>query len=797
MSCGTAPVTERDIKDAFERAMIDAGLRPVWRSGEGVVIGHNRDGKPNRFHVEGDSKGTRNGWYILFADGVPAGEFGSWKTGASHTWCMKSTTDLSPEERAAMKARLDEARKLREKQQREREGEAAKIANLLWNEAQPADDEHPYLVRKGIHAYGLRIASWPVRNRDGEVFRHIDDTLIVPIMDAKGKIVSLQGIFPKVDQAFGRDKDFLVGGRKRGCFFIIGKPREGTPVAICEGYATAASIHAATGWCVVIAWDAYNVPHVAKEMREAMPRAEFVVCADNDRWTTTPVENPGVHYGRMAAAEIGARLVWPEFAHLDGDDDRPTDFNDLHCREGIEAVQAQVMTRPAASVPATVNNAASDDGDDDAGSTTLAAGYNTARSVIEFDTFTPFPEIDGKGNPLPTAYNLAELCRRIGAVVRYNVILKDYEVLIPHLRTTVDNAKQRAIQELLNCHARVRMPVGQFDGNLCSIGDSNPYNPVAAWIESKPWDGVSRLQEFYDTVTAKRDTKLSDGRSLKETLMRKWLVSAVAAAYAPNGVVARGVLTFISKQNLGKTHWAKRLAPADLDVIRDGVLLNPTDKDSVLSVVSNWIVELGEVDATFRKADIAALKAFISKQRDSVRRPYARAESHYPRRTIFFASVNDERFLADDTGNTRWWTIHVEALNYAHTVDMQQLWAEVKSIYDSGESWHLNPEEIAVLNDSNRDHEKLSPVAELIDGAFDWDTPSSMWTNAMRATEILHAAGVERPTKADINEAASYVTKTYNVESRKAGKARTKVWMMPPRVAAHYRRGSFDNGSPL
>jgi putative DNA primase/helicase len=757
-----------DIIQAFEKAMVAAGIVPDFTRG-GIVD----DGKLIRFHIQGDKKGTRNGWCVLFGDGVPAGEFGSWKTGETHTWCAKEAGKITPEEQHAIRARIAAARAEREREERERQGEAARLANLLWQEGIPVtDDSHPYLIRKGVRAHGLRLVNWPVRNTEGKVFRTIADTLVIPILDKNGKIVSLQGVFPKTDAQFGRDKDFLVGGKKRGCFFMIGKPRESVPVALCEGYATGETIHQATGWCVVVAWDAYNLTHVAKVMREAMPTATFVIAADNDQFTNRPVVNPGLTYARQAAAEVGARVVFPEFASLEGE---PTDFNDLASREGIEAVQACVLPPPPSTLP----------NPEGAKSTTLAptaGGYIVPSRLMDFDTFTPFPEVDGKGKPLPTALNLSELCRRIGVIVRYNTIKKDVEILVPGLVTTIDNDKEVSTNEVYNCLHRVRMNVGGFESNLCSLAEANQYNPVATWIGSKAWDGKSRLQAFFDTVTAKSETVLPDGRKLKEVLMRKWLISAVAAAYEREGVVARGVLTFVSKQNLGKTRWAKQLAPRELGVIADGEVLNPSDKDSVMKIVSKWIVELGEVDATFRKADIAALKAFISKDSDSLRRPYARTESKYARRTVFFASVNDEQFLHDPTGNTRWWTIHAVALGEPGKLDMQQVWAEVKSLYDAGESWHLDPVELDALNGHNREHEAINPVHEMIDKSFDWDAARTLWTNAMIATDIAHAARFDKPTKKEVNEAAAYVVAQYAVETKRTGKSKSKHWMMPPRI---------------
>jgi putative DNA primase/helicase len=78
---------------------------------------------------------------------------------------------------------------------------------------------------------------------------------------------------------------------------------------------------------------------------------------------------------------------------------------------------------------------------------------------------------------------------------------------------------------------------------------------------------------------------MADGRVLKEVLMRRWLISGVAAALGPMAW-SRGVLTFVSKQNLGKTRWARQLA-SGLQLIADGVVLDPANKDSVKRVISN------------------------------------------------------------------------------------------------------------------------------------------------------------------------------------------------------------------
>jgi putative DNA primase/helicase len=143
------------------------------------------------------------------------------------------------------------------------------------------------------------------------------------------------------------------------------------------------------------------------------------------------------------------------------------------------------------------------------------------------------------------------------------------------------------------------------------------------------------------------------------------------------------VLTLQGAQGLGKSSWVGSLV-SDLDV-RDMIVkldhhLDPHDKDSVLSAIAHLIVEIGELDSSFRK-DIARLKGFITRDFDKVRRPYARAASEYPRRTVFAATVNDGNFLIDDTGNSRFWTLPLVAINYEHGIDMQQVFAQLKGAY--------------------------------------------------------------------------------------------------------------------
>lgn len=194
---------------------------------------------------------------------------------------------LTPAERQALQARLAASRADRAAEQVAIHAEAAKRAARLWGRAVPASNDHPYLVKKQVGAYGIRA----LRNQ-----------IVIPLRTAGGELASLQFI-----GADGR-KILLTGGRKRGCYHAIGRPQ--AALCICEGYATGATIYQSTGYATAIAFDAGNLLPVAEALRAKFPRLCLVVAADND---TETEGNPGLTAATAAARAVGAALAVPQF----------------------------------------------------------------------------------------------------------------------------------------------------------------------------------------------------------------------------------------------------------------------------------------------------------------------------------------------------------------------------------------------------------------------------------------------------------------------------------------------------
>jgi len=528
-----------------------------------------------------------------------------------------------------------------------------------------------------------------------------DGKLVVPVLDAKLKIAGLQ--FIDGDGS----KKFLTGTKKKGSFFVIdpNSMRTAHTINYVEGYATGASYFADLGQPVVVCFDAYNLSPVADTISGYFPNAKHIFIADFD--DTKTGEKEAIKAAQTVQKKGSqAEVLMPQ---------SKGDYND-HALEGELMPELNHV-----EVPAEVDWVKSE-------KNRILNVKENVRAVLEMN------QID----------------------VRYNAIKKDLEILIPNQDFVADLKKDASMVEVENRCRHAGVPSANVKDYLKLL--AREYNPVKEWMEHKPWDKRSRLQEFLDTIK-------SSNEPLKEMLMTKWLVSCVAAACEPNGVALEGILVFQGAQGLGKTLWFKRLADYEQGWLLEGATLNPSDKDSVKQAVSHWIVELGEIESTFRKSDRDQLKAFVTKRNDELRLPYDRAFTTYQRRTAFYASVNNREFLTDDE-NRRFWVITVTAINPNHSIDMQQLWAEVKeTMYDQTNfDWYLTKEERDMLQDSNEYHRTQSSVEDLV---LEHVHFKSINTKPVQMTKLLRDLGISQPRMADIKD-ASRVLAAHGLEPRKS-----------------------------
>ena len=366
---------------------------------------------------------------------------------------------------------------------------------------------------------------------------------------------------------------------------------------------------------------------------------------------------------------------------------------------------------------------------------------------------------------LATLDNMRCLLAHYKIICRYNVISKRIFFSIPGETFSIENSEDAAFACVFSYMKEWKLPVDGYQAYLMRVADENQHNPVMQWIASKPWDGISRLQQLYDTIT-------SPETEAKELLIRRWLITAVCMAKG-EGVDSAGCLVLQGPQDMGKTWWVKALVPIDKrnEMVRTDASVDPTDKDSVSQIISYWIVELGEIGATFRKSDIDALKSFITRDHDTMRRPYGIGDKRYPRRTALVASVDQTIYLHDTAGNRRFWTIPCTAINSYHQIDMQQLWAEVLELVNNGETWRLEPDEKAHIARINEEHMQIDPIHEMIVDKYRWDEIGYV-ADWKTATQIASEIGIKNISVKETRIISAAVCKLNGGKRRQSGAKR-------------------------
>ncbi len=229
---------------------------------------------------------------------------------------------VSPEELKARRLAQAEREERERKEREAAQGKAAEEAARLWAQASETG-ESGYLSRKRVRGHGVRYGA--------------DGWLLIPLRDAEGRLWNVQRIAPAAPKA-GPEKLFLKGGRKAGLWHWCGDPANAPALLIAEGFATAASIHDATGRPVAVAFDAGNLAPVARALRKLYRSAPMLICADDDRETEKRTgRNPGKEKAQAAADAVRGFVAVPDALPEGG-----SDFNDMANHAGVDAVRERV-----------------------------------------------------------------------------------------------------------------------------------------------------------------------------------------------------------------------------------------------------------------------------------------------------------------------------------------------------------------------------------------------------------------------------------------------------------------------
>jgi len=334
--------------------------------------------------------------------------------------------------------------------------------------------------------------------------------------------------------------------------------------------------------------------------------------------------------------------------------------------------------------------------------------------------------------PLPVIQNTERLCEVYGIRVRYDRMRKSIEFTAPSLSLGSDSAENVALTQLTSLAELNNLPSAKVPEYVFAIAAQREFCPVQDWILSRPWDGRSRIVEFFNTVHVEEAD-----RRLRDIYLRKWVLAAVAAVFEPDVPVNRGrffdsILVLQGGEGVHKTSWFQALAP-DGFVGKSKSARDIEKPDTVTQLIRHWISELGETNRATTHGNIDAIMAFTSMSRDSFRTPYSRAPSEFQRRTVFCGTVNNPEFLPANRDNRRWFVLPVTGLDHRHGIDMQQFFAEVyQTIFLTGENWWLDDADHRLLLASNQRFREADPYEEIFlsqfatDGQMTWLTASAI-----------------------------------------------------------------------
>jgi hypothetical protein len=345
----------------------------------------------------------------------------------------------------------------------------------------------------------------------------------------------------------------------------------------------------------------------------------------------------------------------------------------------------------------------------------------------------------------------------------YNIVLK-YNVI----RNTFDVFKDGIISKynLETFFVEIRDKCEKHEFNitkekltdiLIKISLDNEYNPIENYLKDsyKYYCSNPDKDIFYRLMNT-----IESNSEWKEKFIGKFLLQMIYLVCSDDDSQAAAdyMLVLQGPQFIGKTTWLRNLLP---DKFRSkyflgGRTLDPTNKDDRIETLANWLVEMGEISSTFRKADQEALKNFITDYKDKFRLPYAKEAIERKRRTSLCGTTNDNEYLKDLTGTRRFLTLNCKYFDKEANIDIDMLWGYMYSLYLKGKTYKFTNEEVIKIMDDNEEYinkpEKLLMIEDTWDlnpeeNEGEWLTGAEIYSSLSDERGLLNKFTIGRELK--------------------------------------------------
>ncbi len=339
------------------------------------------------------------------------------------------------------------------------------------------------------------------------------------------------------------------------------------------------------------------------------------------------------------------------------------------------------------------------------------------------------------------------------------------------------NHLNRWPSDLISWCVRLGLPKIAIDDHLSALAEKNAVHPVKNWLDCGQWDGLKRVDAVISCFNAKN-------AHLAQIVLRHWLTGCVASLYE-KCFSSKLVPILVGEQSYMKTTAISRMSCVVDGAFLEGAELNPDSKDSVLSIIKSWVVELGELERTNKNSQ-GSLKAFITRQIDTVRPPYARIDVHKPRQTHLIASVNGDSFLKDESGSLRYavielekavnidklnellgWQYNQSRIRLIDSDKLKQFWLEIKYGYEKGDGWNLSREHSDMLSAINDNYSDKGTWYDFLIERYVHVDDAECITRSLKASEVCDLEKIDKRHSRQLGQALKRLANEGKIKSTK------------------------------
>ena len=241
------------------------------------------------------------------------------------------------------------------------------------------------------------------------------------------------------------------------------------------------------------------------------------------------------------------------------------------------------------------------------------------------------------------------------------------------------------------------------------------YDPVNTWLDSLPeWDREDRIKPLAERVPTTQPHW--------EKYLKYWLVGMVAQWRESDKQLTGNALTplLIGRQGCGKTRFCKILLPEELRDYYNDKLNFKNEFDLNIALTSFALINIDEFDKTTNSQQIV-LKYLLSSSDVKFRPPYGKTIKQYRRYTSFIGTTNQLQPLVDPTGSRRFVCVGIPAgksIDFTDNLDHRQLYAQALYLFNKGERFWLDDDEIQTLIEENVPYQRTVDLVEMINETF-------------------------------------------------------------------------------